>query len=221
MRGASALFMLTPPSPAQPSWHRTLVATAQTTGVRRIVKLSAFDSGPDSPLQMGRWHSDGEDVVRSSGIDYVILRPQYFMQMQTEPLRAAMKSGVLRGAAVSSLRMGFVDVRDIAAVAAVALTGSDYSGRVLVPTGPTAPSFAELAQMLAEATGIPVRYEQRSEAELRSSAPFSSWPEWHVDDYLAIHGEAASDLVTRDVVETTGELPRDLRSFVDEVVAAS
>jgi uncharacterized protein YbjT (DUF2867 family) len=218
MLGADAVFMLTPPSPSQPAWHRTLVDAAVDTGVRRIVKLSAFDSGPDSPLQMGRWHYDGERVLRESGIDHVILRPQYFMQMLVQPLRAATGSGVFRGAAAGSLRMGFVHVRDIAAVAAVALASSDYSGSILVPTGATSPSFDEIGSLLSEATGSPVRYEQRSEHELRSSPPFTSWPEWHVADYLAIHGSAASDLVTTDVFDATGREPVDIRSFVDEVI---
>lgn len=219
MTGADAVFMLTPPSPLQPSWHRSIVGAAVRAGVRRIVKLSAFDSGPDSPLQMGRWHDDGEAVVRASGLDHVILRPQYFMQMQTGALRTAKRTGVLRGTARADLRMGFVDVRDIAEVAAVALTSSARSGEILIPTGPDAPSFDDLARMLSIAIDAPVRYEQRSEEEVRSSMPFANWPQWHFEDYLAIHGTAASDLVTRDVLEVTGRHPRSFSALIDEVVA--
>src|SRR5680860_1671188 len=79
MTGARAVFMLTPPSPSQPAWQRAIVGAATEAGVERVVKLSAFDSGIDSPLEMGRWHAEGEAALADSGIDHVILRPQYFM----------------------------------------------------------------------------------------------------------------------------------------------
>ena len=57
MRDVSSVFMLTPPSPSQPQWHRTIIDAARAAHVHRIVKLSAFASDEDSPLQMGRWHA--------------------------------------------------------------------------------------------------------------------------------------------------------------------
>src|SRR5215210_5363821 len=47
--GARAMFLLTPPAAAQVRWQRAAVQAAVTAGVARIVKLSAFDSGPGSP----------------------------------------------------------------------------------------------------------------------------------------------------------------------------
>lgn len=214
MESAEAAFMLTPPSPSQPEWHQKIIDAAHRTGVRRIVKLSAFDSGNESLLQMGRWHHHGEQLLRDSGLDYVILRPQYFMQMLRQPLHTALQTGVFAGAAAGFLRMGFVDVRDIAAVAAVALTTSLLNGRTLVPTGPSAPSFEEIAEKLQEASGRPVRYDQRSEREIRETRTFQGWPEWHLEDYLRIHNEAASGLVTADVQNITGNQPRSIEHFI-------
>lgn len=219
MRDVDAVFMLTPPSPSQPTWHRNIVEAARGAHVRRIVKLSAFDSGKDSALQMGRWHHDGEVAVIQSGLEYVILRPQYFMQMQLQPLRVAASTGVFRGAASPALRMGIVDVRDIAAVAAVALTSAAYAGETLVPTGPDAPSFDEIASALGAELGTSVRYERRSQQEIWDAMTSLGWPEWHIDDYLKIHGESASALVTTDVFRTTGRHPRSIVDLIREHAA--
>lgn len=214
MNGADSVFMLTPPSDSQVRWQRAIVQTARDQGVRRIVKLSAFDSSRDSALRMGRWHYDGEAAVAESGCEYVVLRPQYFLQMQVNALKAAARTGVLTGPAANELRMAMVDVRDIAAVAAVMLTGSGYLGEVLVPTGPSAFSFDEMAAELAEVIGRQVRYVQQSSQQVRAEFTARSWPSWHIDDYLTIHGEAASPLVTDCVVRVTGREPTSLASFL-------
>ena len=215
--GARSVFMLTPPSPSQPAWHRSIVGAAIATGIQRIVKLSAFDSGPKSRLAMGRWHADGEACLAESGLEHVILRPQYFQQMMPAMLKAGAATGVMRGAAAGSLRMGFVDVRDIAAVAAIALTGELSARRILVPTGPDAPSYDEIAEMTSQATGRSVYYEQRTEKDVREDFLARGWPEWHIDDYIAIHGLASSDLVTSDVRDVTGHEPRSIVDLIDEL----
>lgn len=220
MAGAGAVFMLTPPSESQVRWQRAIVAAALDAGVPRIVKLSAFESGPDSPLAMGRWHHDGEVAVQESGVAYTILRPQYFMQMQLPALGAAARSGILAGAADPELRLGMVDAADIAAVAAAALTRADYESQVLVPTGPAAPSFAELAAALADLLGREVRYVQRSRAEVEAEFEERGWPRWHIEDYFMIHGLAASAEVTGDVERVTGRPPTSLAEFLRANAAA-
>lgn len=214
MDDVDAVFMLTPPSESQERWQRTIAQAARHRGVRRIVKLSAFDSAADSSLQMGRWHHAGEVAVAESGCEYVVLRPQYFLQMQVAAIKAATGSGLLSGPAAGDVRMAMVDVRDIAAVAAVALTGSDYSGEVLVPTGPWAFSFDELAAELADVLGREVRYVQQPSARIRADLAARGWPAWHIEDYLEIHDVAASPLVTDCVLRVTGNEPISVASFL-------
>ena len=78
--GAEALFMMSPPHERQVEWQQIQVDAAQAAGVTRVVKLSAFDTGPDTRLTMGRWHWAGEQALRASGLPHAILRPQYFME---------------------------------------------------------------------------------------------------------------------------------------------
>ena len=218
MTGVDAVFMLTPPSPSQVRWQRSIVAAAVENDVRKIVKLSAFDTGPDSILQMGRWHYDGEVAVAASGRAHVFVRPQYFLQMLTGAVTAALRTGELSDVARGTLRLGAVDVADIAAVAAAALTTSTYDGQVLVPTGPTAPSFLEMADELSGLVGRPVRYVERPVAEVRAELAARGWPAWHVDDYLKIHGESASPLVTSCVADVTGRTPTSFTTYLRSTV---
>lgn len=219
MAGADAVFLLTPPSPSQVGWQRAVVRLAREERVGRIVKLSAFETAADSALQMGRWHHDGEQALAASGCAWVVLRPQYFMQNLIPALRAAASSGVLAGAAHGSTRLGLVDADDIAAVAAVVLTRPGHEGEVLVPTGPEALSFDEMASRLADALDREIRYVQRPAAEVSAQLAARGLPAWHVEDYLKIHGEAASALVTDHVAAVTGRAPTAFAEFLRAHVA--
>jgi NAD(P)H dehydrogenase (quinone) len=212
--GARAVFLLTPPSPSQVAWQRAVIDTAVARGVPRVVKLSAFESGADSALHMGRWHHDGELALRASGLQWAILRPQYFMQNLVPALRRAAQSGEWAGAAAPDTRLGIVDVEDIAAVAAVVLTRDEHRDEVLTPTGPEALSFAEMAAALAHAAGREIGYRQRPAGEVAAEFSARGWPAWHVEDYLKIHGEAASALVTGDVAAITGAAPGGFAAFL-------
>lgn len=147
-------------------------------------------------------------------VPYVILRPQYFMQMQLPALRAAAASGVLRGPAAPDLRLGMVDTADIAAVAAAALTRPDFDGQTLVPTGPSAPSFTDMAAALGALLGREIGYEQRPRGEVEAELAARGWPEWHIEDYFLIHGAAASDLTSGDVERVTGRPPTSFDAFL-------
>ena len=216
MKGVDAVFMLTPPSTSQVRWQQAIADAAHRERVRRIVKLSAFETGDDSALQMGRWHHAGEAAVAASGCEYVFLRPQYFMQMQLLALRSAASTGTYLGAGRPDLKIAMVDVDDIAAVAAVALQTSDYQGQVLVPTGPAALSFNEMATELATVVGRTIRYQQRAVEEIPAQFSARGWPDWHINDYLLIHGDAASDLVTTCVRDVAGTEPTSFLMFLHD-----
>jgi uncharacterized protein YbjT (DUF2867 family) len=166
---------------------------------------------------MGRWHHDGELALRASGLEWAILRPQYFMQNLLPAMRAALESGEWTGGgARGDLRLGIVDVEDIAAVAAVLLTRAAHRDETLIPTGPEPLSFEDMAAALSAAAGRPIPYRQRPAADVAADFTARGWPAWHVEDYLAIHGDAASALVTGDVEAITGHAPARFATFLDQ-----
>jgi uncharacterized protein YbjT (DUF2867 family) len=73
----------------------------------------------------------------------------------------------------------FVDVDDLAAVAARLLTDDGRAGRTYEVSGPAALTFAEAVAAIATAAGRPIRYEELSPqdhaAELRASGLDEEW----------------------------------------------
>ncbi|NVI96984.1 NAD(P)H-binding protein [Myxococcus sp. AM009] len=100
--------------------------------------------------------------LERSGLPYVILRPNWFSDnfhlMWSHDVRAGR---LMLPAGVGET--SFIDARDIADAAAVALTTNRFDGRAFTLTGPRALSFSEAAAVVARVTGRPLEYVAISE----------------------------------------------------------
>lgn len=130
-----------------------LLERARAAGVRRAVMLSArgAEFAPGNPLFAA------EEVVRGSGLDWTILRPAWFDQNFTEAYFVPGEDGVVAAPAGDG-RHPFVDLDDVAAVAAAALTDPRHAGRTHELSGPEALTFAEVVALLAAQAGRELRY---------------------------------------------------------------
>jgi uncharacterized protein YbjT (DUF2867 family) len=132
-----------------------LAEQALAAGAQRLVLLSArgVDAGPDNPLIAAE-----RAVTSVAGDRLTVVRPTWFMQNFTESFFA---DGVAAGTLVAPTGDGaepFVDVEDIAAVAAAALLDDGHGGRTYELSGPTALTFAEAAALLSARAGHEVRH---------------------------------------------------------------
>jgi uncharacterized protein YbjT (DUF2867 family) len=153
---------------------------------------------------------------------YTHLRPNLYMQalLLMAPMIAA--EGRLR-APVGDARVSLVDVRDIAAVAARALTEPGHEGRTYDLTGPEALTHTELAAQLGEAAGRPIAFEDVPGAALGAAVRAAGMPAWQADglveDYAHYRRGEAADL-SPAIERVTGRPPRTFRAFTREFAAA-
>jgi uncharacterized protein YbjT (DUF2867 family) len=105
--------------------------------------------------------------VRRSGATWTIIRASWFAQNFSEgQMLDAVRGGVLAFPA-GDVAEPFIDIDDIADVAAEALTGDRFDGQILELTGPRLLTFADAVAAISAATGRPVRYQPISLAEYR------------------------------------------------------
>ena len=80
LNNVDKLFLLTPPSVEMVDATSRLVKEAKKNGVIFIVKLSAMGADLEPGFTGGRLHRQAEEIIEESGIPYISLRPNAFMQ---------------------------------------------------------------------------------------------------------------------------------------------
>jgi uncharacterized protein YbjT (DUF2867 family) len=160
VRGARGLFLVRPPavSDVGPTLNR-LVDVARAEGVSHLVFLSVAGAGAN-PLVP---HHAVERHLAAGTADWTLLRPGFFAQNLGDAYRRDLLEDDRLYVPAGRGRAAFVDVRDVAEVAARALQSpAEHAGRAWTLTGPEALSFDEAARLLTAALGRPIRYEAAS-----------------------------------------------------------
>jgi uncharacterized protein YbjT (DUF2867 family) len=132
LEGVDRLFLLMGTAENQVELENDVIDAAVRAGVRRVVKLSIYGAEIGSPVPFRDWHGRIEARLEGAGLAYTHLRPTFFMQNAAYMLAPDGVFYVPSGAG----RIGWVDVRDVAAVAVRALTEDGHEGKAYDITGP-------------------------------------------------------------------------------------
>ncbi len=89
---------------------------------------------------------------------------------------------------MGNARTSFVDVRDIAVVAAKALAGGEHGGKTYELNGPEALTYSELAEKISKHAGRPVQYVDIPADAQRKAMLEQGMPEWQVNALLDLQG---------------------------------
>jgi uncharacterized protein YbjT (DUF2867 family) len=124
-------------------------------GVRHVTLLSAYGMEA-APPDVGPRVIE-LDVLSRNQFTHSIIRPAWFMQNFTEG-HLVPRDGLITVPTGQGTE-AFVDVEDIAAVAAETLSDPDaHAAATYSPTGPEAITVAEAADIIASATGLPMKH---------------------------------------------------------------
>jgi len=221
VEGTERVFSLTfgPQTGVQ---ERDLARAAKAAGVHHIVKLSALGGDNETRNTIRKWHDEGEQAIRDTGIALTVLRPGAFMSNALhwrESIRA-------HGKVFSNYGDGKlppVHPRDIAAVAVRALTADGHAGRVYPLTGPEALSVSEQVEILSAATGKRLEYVPVTDEAARAGFEQAGMPAFLIDALLPfaafIRSGRAAEVV--DTVEAvTGRPALTFRDWARENAAA-
>jgi uncharacterized protein YbjT (DUF2867 family) len=221
LTGAERAYLVTPSSERAEEQQRRFADLAVKAGLRHVVVLSQLAADQHSPVRFLRYHAVVEQHVRDLGIAYTFLRPNLYFQGLLAFARSISAEGRFY-APIGDTPVSAVDVRDIAAVAAIALTEPGHEGVTYTLTGPEPITYGQIATALTATIGRDVTYidvpPEAFAASLRGILP--PWQvEGLLEDYAHYRrGEAAS--VSPAVAEITGRPPTDVRQFARDYAAA-
>ncbi|MER5887505.1 NAD(P)H-binding protein [Streptomyces sp. NPDC001941] len=176
--GADAVFWLVPPDAsttpeeAYSGFTRPAARAFAEHGVGRVVGVSALGRGTPQAARAGLVTASlaMDDLIAGSGVAYRALANPSFFENLLEEAGSIREDGVFTDTAAADHRAPMVAVADIAATAAGLLLDRSWTGVDSVPVlGPQDLSPDDLARIMSEELGRPVRYRRQPLDELRST----------------------------------------------------
>jgi uncharacterized protein YbjT (DUF2867 family) len=220
MEGVDTVFLKTPLQPGGPRLEAGFLAAALAAGVGRVVRLSAMGADPGAASPLARGHGQGEAQLEASGLAWTCLRPALLMQ-DLGPLygdSVAATSSVF--APAGDARIPWVDARDVAALAAVALTAEGHESLVYEVTGPELHTYAGLAELLSVHLGRTVRFvDVPDDAAFHCLGKLGMSP-WQAHGFITLfhiyRANGPTALVLGTFARITGRPPRTLQAYLTE-----
>jgi uncharacterized protein YbjT (DUF2867 family) len=168
--GADAVFWLVPPDPRAPSVETAYVEFSRPAhdalvrhGVGRVVGVSALGRGTPEAARAG--YVTGslamDDLIASTGVPYRALTMPSFMDNLLRAVPMIRDHGLFTSPIAGDRKLPSCATRDIAEVAAALLCDGTWRGVEEVPVlGPEDLSFDDMARIMTDVLGRPVRFQQ-------------------------------------------------------------
>lgn len=199
---------------------KQMVSAATAAGVRRLVFSSVFQPGLNA---LENHHAKGpvEEAIFTSGMEYTLLQPAMFFQNYGAQWQAIMKSEFLAEPYSAEMRFTRVDYRDVAEVAAMALTDDRllYGTFQLCAEGNL--NRHQVAALVSEAVNRPIKpaspefddWSRRAKVPDGQLVPLKAMFDWYDGHELLGNALALRTILNRE--------PRTLLSYFQELATQS
>jgi uncharacterized protein YbjT (DUF2867 family) len=214
-------YLVAPASPMQSELELAFLETAKGAGVKHVVKLSVIGASEEAPGRFARSHGRVERALKESEMAWTLLRATGFMQ-NTLAWGERVQDGTFY-TPVPDAAFSIVDARDVAEVAALALTGDGHEGRAYGLSGPEAISYRDQAKRLFAAAGREVEVAEVPVEAVKRELVRAGVPPWNAEglaELFELYASGGATMVTSGVQDALGRPPRDLDTFAADHVEA-
>jgi uncharacterized protein YbjT (DUF2867 family) len=217
LEGCDAVFLVRPPAIAcMESTLLPFIDVAIERGVKHIVFLSCAGAGTNKLIP----HHAVEKHLAARKISHTLLRPGFFSQNLGAAYRDDIASEGRLFLPAGRSRVAFVDIRDIAELAALVFDDpAPHVNQAYECTGPEALSFEEAARLMTDVIRRPIRYEAASIAGYVRHLHLRGLPLAQIAVQTVLHvglrfGQTAK--IDPTLERLLGRRPRTLATYVRE-----
>ncbi len=211
LQGIDSVFYIAPLLLAdQAAVGRRIVEQAIEAGVKRFV-FSSIIHPILSSLPNHTAKAPVEERILDSDLEFVFLHPTILYQNYAQAWQTILNTGVVAEPWSNETHHSRVDYRDVAEVAAIALTEDRLTNGTFELCADTALNRHDVAAMISEVTGRPIVARQ---ADPKTFGPLSDLlrPMFEHYDRYGLRGNA---LILRTIL---GREPRTLRAYFEELM---
>jgi uncharacterized protein YbjT (DUF2867 family) len=185
LRGVESVFVVCSPIPDLVQLESNVIDACVAAGVKHVVLNSAMGAG-EWNKSFPAWHRQVEDKLKAAKLSHTILRPNSFHQNVVAFYAATVRTQNAFYSSMKNARNSFLDVRDIAAVAAKALSGDQHPGRTYELNGPEALDYPTLATKISAVAGREVKYVDIPMDAQRSAMQEQQMSDWLIEALLGL-----------------------------------
>jgi len=218
IKGVNTIFLATSPAADMLDLHKGLIDLAVKNNIEKIVRLSAEPANYSEGLYMYQQHEEADNYLQQSGLEYVILRPHYFMQNMMMHIDSA-KSQNMFAQYSGDAKIPMIDVRDIAKAAFQGLTKDDFNNQTFVLTGPTSISYTDIAKHLSNTLGRDIQYMDLSYEDQEAGFKAYGMEDWQLSTVMKlfkIWADKGAVEPTNDFETLTNSKPKDIQEFISD-----
>jgi len=218
--GVERVFLITSNGETESQRGLNAVSAAQAAGVKHIIFLSVKGPDKDPAVPHYRAKLPVEQAMKDSGMDYTILRCNFFMQTDLSVIPVIKEHGVY-AMPIGNIGNNRVDARDIADCAVRALTEDGHAGKEYELHGPDTFSGPGAAEVYAEVLGRDVVYGG-DDVDAWGKPVEAFLPTWLLDSLkqMFLKQQSVGGAATADEVlaseSAVGHPLRTFRNFVKE-----
>jgi uncharacterized protein YbjT (DUF2867 family) len=203
LRGVESVYLVCSPIPQLVQLEGNMIEACEAAAIRRIVLNSAMGAA-DYPKSFPSWHRQVEDKLTATKMVHCILRPNSFHQNILAYYAPSIRAQGAFYSSMGNARVSFLDVQDIAAVAAKALLGGEHDGKTYELNGPEAVTYAQLADKISHQASVAAQYVDIPLDAQRKAMLDQGMPEWQVTALLDLqayytggNGDSTDGLLAR------------------------
>lgn len=137
--------------------HTKVIAAAKQAGVKQLIYTSLLRTDV-STLMLAGEHFGTEQVLKESGLAYVLLRNGWYTENYTGSLAQTVASGALYGSSGEG-KVASATRADFAEAAVVVLTTEGHEGKTYELAGDEAYTMGDFAAALSKLSGKTVEYK--------------------------------------------------------------
>jgi NAD(P)H dehydrogenase (quinone) len=201
--------------------HRNVIDAAREAGTG-LVAYTSIVNAATTTIRLAADHQATEQLLRDSGVPYVLLRNSWYHENYTAQLPAFLAQGTVPGSAGEG-RISAAARADYAAAAVRVLTTDGHAGQAYELGGDEPFTLAELAAEISAQSGKEVRYVNLPEAGYADALKEHGVPELMAGmiaetDAAVAHG--ALYTASGDLTALTGRAATTLSSAVGAALTA-
>ena len=198
--------------------HKNVIEAAKAAGVKQVIYTSITRADSSSNI-LAPEHKLTEAYLKESGMDYVILRNNWYTENYVPDVVYAGQAGVI-ATATGEGRVASAGRDEYAEAAAAVLTGQEHSRKTYELSGALW-AFNDLAEAASSVFGKPVSHQVISVEERKARLLAAGMDEGTAGFYAALDhsiAEGTLEIESRDLENLLGRKPASLTETLKKLV---